>query len=198
MRVRAGARPGPSRRDGAPPGRLLHRGRLLRGLLLPGACLLLGGASGCSAGPGGAGAGGEAPPGAEEELRRLSEEVVNDNFAANRVDPFAAHVADDVTAFGPYDRRLVRGGGELLDGLRRAAAAKTTHRWEERDWHVQVYGGVGIVTFLYEHDATRNGRRATSRNRATYVFHRRSGRWTLVHDHTSAVPGEGPGEEGDR
>lgn len=163
--------------------------------LLAGACLLLGGASGCFPAPDdGVGSGGEVPPGVETELRRVSEEVVNDNFAANRVEPFAAHVAGDVTAFGPYDRRLVRGGGELLERLRRAAAAKTTHRWEEHDWHVQVYGDVGIVTFLYEHEATRNGSRATSRNRATYVFHRRSGRWTLVHDHTSALPepvGEG-------
>jgi len=167
-------------------------------LLLAAACAPGGGPSPAdSAGaPGAGGPGsapasgprGEPPPAVEAELRRVAGEEINRSFAANRVEALAPHLASEVTAFGPADRRLVHGGETMLEGLRRAASAKTTHRWEESDWHAQLYGDVGVVTFLYEHDATRDGRRSTSRNRATYVFHRRDGRWLLVHDHTSAVP----------
>lgn len=129
---------------------------------------------------------------AEAEVLRVAEETINGNFAANRVEPFVPHIAGEVTAFGPFDRALVRGKDDFLAGLREAVRGKTTHRWEERDWVVQLYGDVAVVSFLYDHDATRGGRRARNAYRATYVLHRRDGRWVLVHDHTSSIP-SGPG-----
>ena len=124
---------------------------------------------------------------AEKELREVSEIVLNENFAANRIDPFVPHIAADVTVFGPGGGPREDGGEKMIEGLRRVAANKTTHRWEEEDWKIQVYDDVGIVTFLYDHDSTRNGVRAARTSRATYVFHRRGDRWVLVHDHTSAL-----------
>ncbi len=124
---------------------------------------------------------------AEKELREVSEVVLNENFAANRIDPFVPHIAPDVTVFGPAGGPREDGGEKMIESLRQAAANKTTHRWEEKDWKIQVYGDVGIVTFIYHHDSTRNGVRAEHTSRATYVFHRRGDRWVLVHDHTSAL-----------
>lgn len=127
--------------------------------------------------------------GASEALRHVSELVINRNFAENRVEPFEPHIAEDVTAFGPGARSLQRGKEPMMESLRRAVRTKTTHKWEEWDWNVQVYDDVGIVTFLYEHDATREGGRASRVQRATYVFRCADGRWQLVHDHTSLRPG---------
>ena len=124
---------------------------------------------------------------AEKELREVSEVVINENFAANRIDPFVPHIAPDVTVFGPAGGPREDGGEKMIESLQQAAANKTTHRWEEKDWKIQVYGDVGIVTFIYDHDSTRNGVRAERTSRATYVFHRRGDRWVLVHDHTSAL-----------
>lgn len=126
---------------------------------------------------------------ASETLRHVSEVVINRNFAENRVEPFEPHIAEDITAFGPGARSLQRGKGPMMEGLRRAVRTKTTHKWEEWDWNVQVYDDVGIVTFLYEHDATREGGRASRVQRATYVFRCVDARWQLVHDHTSLRPG---------
>lgn len=132
---------------------------------------------------------------AEKELREVSEVILNENFAANRIDPFVPHIAPDVTVFGPAGGPREDGGEKMIRGLRQAAANKTTHRWEEKDWKIQAYGDVGIVTFIYDHDSTRNGERAERTSRATYVFHRRGGRWLLVHDHTSALRLESTSEE---
>lgn len=149
--------------------------------------------AGCA--PAGNGKGGEACAADEAEaieaLRHVSEVVINRSFADNRVDPFEPHIAEDITAFGPGAPSLSRGKGTMMAGLRRAVETKTTHRWEEWDWNIQVYDDVGIVTFLYEHDATREGGRASRVQRATYVFRCLDGRWQLVHDHTSLRPAEG-------
>ena len=134
---------------------------------------------------------------AEKELREVSEVVVNENFAANRIDPFVPHIAADVTVFGPGGGPREDGGEKMIESLRRAAANKTTHRWEERDWKIQVYGDVGIVTFIYDHDSTRNGVRAERTSRATYVLHLRGDRWVLVHDHTSALRPDPASNEAD-
>ncbi len=69
---------------------------------------------------------------AEKELREVSEVVVNENFAANRIDPFVPHIAPDVTVFGPAGGPREDGGEKMIERLRQAAANKTTHRWETR------------------------------------------------------------------
>lgn len=127
---------------------------------------------------------------AEEDLRHISEVVINENFAENRVDPFEPHIAEDITAFGPGSRSLQKGKQPMMESLRRAVQTKTTHKWEEWDWNIQVYNDIGIVTFLYEHDATREGGRASRVQRATYVFRCLDDRWQLVHDHTSLRPAD--------
>jgi ketosteroid isomerase-like protein len=134
---------------------------------------------------------------AEKELREVAEVVLNENFAANRIDPFVPHIAEDVTVFGPGGGAREDGGEKMIEGLRQVAANKTTHRWEEKDWKIQVYSDVGIVTFIYDHDSTRNGVRAERTSRATYVFHRRGERWVLVHDHTSALRPDPASDETD-
>ena len=157
----------------------------MRGLILNLCLLLVAAATGCA--PYEEEAPTLDPATAEKELREVSEVVLNENFAANRIDPFVPHIGADVTVFGPGGSPRRDGGEKMIEGLRQAAANKTTHRWEERDWKIQVYGDVGIVTFIYDHDSTRNGVRAERTSRATYVFHRRGDRWVLVHDHTSAL-----------
>lgn len=132
---------------------------------------------------------------AEEDLLQVSEVVINRNFAENRVEPFEPNIAEDITAFGPGARSLQVGKGPMMEALRRGAETKTTHKWEEWDWNIQVYDDIGIVTFLYEHDATREGTRARRVQRATYVFRCLDDRWQLVHDHTSLRPGEPSAEE---
>ena len=127
---------------------------------------------------------------AEGQLREVAEVIMNDNFAANQIDPMEPYIAEDVSVFGPSGRILRVGKAPMMESLRRGAAEKTTTRWEERDWHIQVYGDVGIVSFLYDHDGTRNEQEYKRSQRATYVFHRSNGRWLLVHDHTSALPAE--------
>lgn len=132
----------------------------------------------------------------EQELVRIAR-YINHEFAENRVESLIPYVASDVTVFSPAGGGREEGSSRMIEGLRRAASAKTTHRWEERDFEVQVYGEVGIVTFLYDHDATREGKRASRSYRATYVFHRIDDEWLLVHDHTSpyvASPLERPNE----
>ena len=126
----------------------------------------------------------------QAQLREVAEEIINDNFAANRIEPMVPYIAPEVTVFGPAGTSRREGGERMIESLRRGAATKTTHRWEERDWKIQVYEDVGIVTFIYDHDSTRNGERVDRTSRATYVFHRRDGRWLLVHDHTSVMPPE--------
>lgn len=130
-----------------------------------------------------------AEPGeAEAELRHVAEVIINDNFAGNRIDPIEPHIAEDVAVFGPGGRFLRIGKEPMMESLRQAATEKVTSRWEERDWHVQVYGEIGIVSFIYDHEGVRGGQPYSRTSRATYVFHRRDGRWQLVHDHTSALP----------
>lgn len=124
------------------------------------------------------------------QLREVSE-FINDEFAANRVDPIEQYIADDVSVFGFGGKVLRVGKAPLMEGFRKTATEKTTTRWEERDWHIQVYGNVGIVSFLYDHDGTRSGQEYKRSQRATYVFHRsEERRWLLVHDHTSALAAE--------
>ena len=127
---------------------------------------------------------------AQAELREISEITINQNFAENRVDPFEPYIGEEVSVFGPTGRELRVGKAPMMEGLRAGAAAKTTTKWEEWDWHIQVYGDIGIVSFLYDHEGSRAGQDYARTQRATYVFHRRAGRWQLVHDHTSALPPE--------
>ena len=127
---------------------------------------------------------------AQAELREVSEVTINENFANKVIDPIEPHIAEDVATFGPSARELRIGKTPMMESLRGGVANRNTTRWEERDWHIQVYDDVGIVTFLYDHDGTRGGRAYERTYRATYVFHWRDDRWQMVHDHTSARPPE--------
>lgn len=158
-------------------------------LYSPVAFIALGVLTGCGSSPKSQGQDAEA----EAQLREVAEVIINDNFAANRIEPIEPYIADEVSVLGPAGGPMRLGKTPMMESLRRSAAEKTTLRWEERDWHIQVYDRVGIVSFLYDHEGTRAGQPYNRSQRATYVFHRRGDRWLLVHDHTSTNPAAAAG-----
>ena len=119
---------------------------------------------------------------------RATVETLNAHFAANRLDSMSPHFADDITLFGPSATSLIEGKDRLMDELRDYMAVKSTTRLQARDWHIQVYGDVGIVSFIFEHDGVEQGQPFERVRKATYVFLLVDGQWLQVHDHTSAMP----------
>ena len=132
----------------------------------------------------------EPAPGIEEPAPDLQAtvETLNVHFAANRLDSMSPHFARDITLFGPSATSLIEGKDRLVDELRDYMEVKSTTRLQARDWHIQLYGNVGIVSFIFEHDGFEDGRPFERVRKATYVFHLVDGRWLQVHDHTSAMP----------
>jgi uncharacterized protein (TIGR02246 family) len=122
---------------------------------------------------------------AEDEVKKVALDI-NQAFVRNDLEGIAKYVADDITWFSHTSTKRQDGKKVFIDSLRQSIASKKSLRWQERDIVVQVFGDAALVTFLYDHDAEINGKRSSRLSRATYGFAKRSGKWWLVHDHSSA------------
>jgi ketosteroid isomerase-like protein len=94
--------------------------------------------------------------------------------------------ADEVTYFDDIGaHRRIDGIG----GMRNYAAALEgkvpAHRYDLVDPKVQVYGDVGIVTLRYEPSGPDGA--PLQRWKATVVYRRAGGEWSVVHAHWSMV-----------
>jgi len=115
------------------------------------------------------------------------------------MDKLAEHYSqeDDLTAFLPTIPFRVDGYQQFWQGIQDYQGKKTSSRVQIFQPKIQIYGDVAVCTFysttrIYAPaDSTQPGESPSPKThsaRTTQVFHKRDGKWVLVHTHISALP----------
>ena len=115
------------------------------------------------------------------------------------LDKLAEHYAQDgdLTVFLPTIPFRVDGYQHFWQGMEDYQGKRTASRVEIFQPKVQIYGDVAVSTFYSTtrvqapEEPTPHGESPPPRThsaRTTQVFHKRDGKWVLVHTHISALP----------
>ena len=73
-------------------------------------------------------------------------------------------------------------------------ASVSDYNFKIEDLKVDLFGDVGIATFLIEHtgmlvdDYSFTGRTMSVKSRATMVFQKKGSEWLIIHEHFSKIP----------
>jgi ketosteroid isomerase-like protein len=73
-------------------------------------------------------------------------------------------------------------------------ASVSDYNFKIEELKVDIFGDVGIATFLIEHtgmlvdDYSFTGRTMTVKSRATMVFQKKNSQWLIIHEHFSKIP----------
>jgi ketosteroid isomerase-like protein len=73
-------------------------------------------------------------------------------------------------------------------------ASVSDYNFKIEELRVDVFGDIGIATFLIEHtgmlvdDYSFTGRTMSVKSRATMVFQKKNSQWLIIHEHFSKIP----------
>jgi len=119
------------------------------------------------------------------EIIALVRQQWDAEIAARPVSEQLIAVADDYTEFGE-DYPILFSGKALLERYGAAPFDDTTLYAEMMNPKVQVYGSTAVLTYNYlAHRKGLDGRIRPLLSNSTRVYVRQSGRWMLVHLHSS-------------
>jgi len=125
----------------------------------------------------------------KKELLELERSAL-DRWSSGNPRAYAQSAADDVTYFDDIGaKNRVAGKDAVLEYLDSLKEHIPPHRYEMGDPMVQLFGDVGIVSFLYL-PSTLDGQAGTPW-RASSVYARMDGEWRMVHAHWAMMKDEG-------
>ncbi|MGQ9680857.1 MAG: nuclear transport factor 2 family protein [Candidatus Bathyarchaeia archaeon] len=92
----------------------------------------------------------------------------------------------------PFERQ----GSEALRHEAEALEVLKEYSYETRDWKIDLFGDVGLASFLISYKGKIRSLEFYVKSRATVVLIKKGEDWRIVHEHWSRIPR--PGEEEER
>ena len=115
--------------------------------------------------------------------------ALNDAWTRADGSGLVAFFHERMVAIVPGSRERLVGRAACVASWKAFAAAAVIHEWKEIDPLVEVFGDAAVVTYEYEASVTMGGRDLTLRGRDMMTLVREGGRWWLIADQFSALPG---------
>ncbi|MBI5838214.1 MAG: nuclear transport factor 2 family protein [Candidatus Eisenbacteria bacterium] len=115
--------------------------------------------------------------------------ALNDSWTKSDGSGLTRYFHPRMTAIALGVRGRYVGQEDCVAAWKAFAGYVTVHSWEEMDPRVEVFGDTAVVTYEYEMSVTRRGQQETLRGRDMMTLVREDGRWWVVGDHFSGLPG---------
>jgi ketosteroid isomerase-like protein len=100
---------------------------------------------------------------------------------------------DSYHLYGPRFTKFSNSSPAILDaaaakeGEHRGLGAATGLRMRADSLNVDVFGNVGIATFILDYSFQSGGQTLSRKERSTLVFVRDAGQWRIIHEHLSPI-----------
>ena len=129
-------------------------------------------------------------PAAREVWRTVR--ALNDAWTRADGSRLPEYFHERMVAIVPGARERLAGRAACVASWRSFVASAAIHGWQEIDPRVEMYGDAAVVTYEYRVEITRDGSDLTLRGRDMLTLVRENGRWWLVADQFSPLPGGSP------
>lgn len=115
-------------------------------------------------------------------------EALNRCWTAGNPTDLRDYFHEHMVAITPGDRAPLHGREACVSAWADYARSTTILSWSALERTIQVYGDVAVVTYLYEMECERDGRRFHPSGRDMMVLAREGDRWWVVADQFSPYP----------
>jgi ketosteroid isomerase-like protein len=129
-----------------------------------------------------------ADPGALEVWATVR--AMNDAWTRDDGSTLVAFFHPRMVAIAPGVRRPYVGREACVAAWMAFAASTEIRGWREIDPRIELFGDTAVVTYDYEMSAERGGHPVVLRGRDMLTLRREDGRWWLIADQFSPLPGE--------
>jgi ketosteroid isomerase-like protein len=115
-------------------------------------------------------------------------EAMNRCWTKGDPDELRGYFHEHMVAVTPGARLPLIGREACVAGWAAYARSTKILAWETGDVRVRVHGDAAVVSYLYEMDCERDGRRFRPAGRDLMMLSRHEGRWQVVADSFSSYP----------
>ena len=126
-------------------------------------------------------------PTAQEVWRTVR--ALNDAWTRGDGSALADYFHPRMTAIAPNARERLLGRAACVAAWQAFIASAAVREWREIEPRVELFGEAAVVTYEYQCEVEAGGRRLTLRGRDMMTLCRERGRWWLVADQFSPLPG---------
>lgn len=114
--------------------------------------------------------------------------AMNDAWTKGNPDDLSQFFHRDMVAITATDRKRLESGPACVAGWKGFCNAARTHRWEEIDPIIHVYGNSAVVAYYFDMSFDMGGKTITMGGRDMYFFVKEGERWWAVADQFSPYP----------
>jgi len=114
--------------------------------------------------------------------------AMNDAWTKGNPDDLSQFFHRDMVAITATDRKRLESGPACVAGWKGFCNAARTHRWEEIDPIIHVYGNSAVVAYYFDMSFDMGGKTITMGGRDMFFFVKEGERWWAVADQFSPYP----------